>query len=259
MTRFTKYHGTGNDFILIDDRNSVTDLSTSQIKQMCDRHFGIGADGLIIIRPSAGYDFEMLYYNSDGNRGSMCGNGGRCSVAFAHELGMLKDSTSFLAFDGRHEAKIISTQPYIVSLHMADVKHIESGSDFIFLDTGSPHYVRFQSDVHKLDVLAEGRKIRYGDRFKGEGTNVNFVQPGNEQLFIRTYERGVEDETLSCGTGVTASVIAAAEQEKIFSSPCQVDTPGGRLSVYFRKSGNGYEDVWLEGEVVKVFSGEYLL
>ncbi len=257
MISFEKYHGTGNDFIMIDDRDSRLNPDTETIRLMCDRHFGIGADGLILIRKAEGYDFEMVYYNSDGNRGSMCGNGGRCSVAFASELGLVKDEADFLAYDGRHKAKIISRKPYVIRLHMNDVKEIENAGTFSFLNTGSPHYVEFRKNVSDMDVVVEGRKVRYNERFRTEGTNVNFVEPENGQLNIRTYERGVEDETLSCGTGVTASVIAAAQNGIITSSPGRVFTPGGSLMVHFVKDGNGYSDIWLEGEAVRVFSGVY--
>jgi diaminopimelate epimerase len=256
MMTFTKYHGTGNDFILIDDRITKLNISPENIKKLCNRHFGIGADGMILIRNKMGYDFEMLYYNSDGLPGSMCGNGGRCSVAFAHTLGIIKDKTVFVAFDGVHEAVIISAEPYVVKLHMNDVREIEKGTDFYFLDTGSPHYITFRSDLDSLNVLAEGRTIRYNKRFNVEGTNVNFVVIKNNELLIRTYERGVEDETLSCGTGVTASVLAASIHSNTISSGCKVHTPGGILNVHFKKSGNGFTDIWLEGEATKVFEGQ---
>jgi diaminopimelate epimerase len=256
MINFQKYHGTGNDFIMIDDRNSTVNPDSFTIRKLCDRHFGIGADGLILIRPSDGYDFEMLYYNSDGNRSSMCGNGGRCSVAFAAESGLTGSHVSFLAFDGPHEAKILSRTPYLISLHMSDVESIEINPAFMFLNTGSPHYVAVRNDVAEMDVYGEGRKIRYSERFSKDGTNVNFIHPQHGDLYVRTYERGVEGETLSCGTGVTASVLAAAESGLITDSPGAVTTPGGRLSVYFTREGKSYRNIWLEGEAVCVFSGQ---
>lgn len=259
MISFEKYHGTGNDFIMIDDRNSALNLNSEQIRLMCDRHFGIGADGLIQIRQAKGYDFEMLYYNSDGKRGSLCGNGGRCSVAFAGALGLVTDHCNFLAFDGPHAARIISKNPFVISLQMNEVPVLEDTPVFSFLNTGSPHYVQFRDDVEEMDVFLEGREVRYNDRFRIEGTNVNFVKIREGGLYIRTYERGVEAETLSCGTGVTASVLAAFNRGLIFSSPVTVITPGGKLVVHYRKEGEGFKDIWLEGETVKVFSGNYQL
>ncbi len=259
MISFFKYHGTGNDFILIDDRKNNYTLSKEIIFRLCDRHFGIGADGLILLRNHSQFDFEMLYYNSDGLPGSMCGNGGRCCVAFAHSLGMIKEHTRFTAFDGPHEAKILSVTPYIVRLHMNDVHDIETGNDFIFLNTGSPHYVIFAEHVNKMDVVTDGRKIRYSDRFRNAGTNVNFVEVRNQEIFVRTYERGVEDETLSCGTGVTASVLAASTRSAEIISGTRVLTPGGMLKVYFQKKDGGFSDVWLEGNAEPVFKGEIKL
>ena len=256
MITFVKYHGTGNDFILIDDRYSLQSLSSEVIRKLCDRHFGIGADGLIQLRNKDGFDFEMLYYNSDGLKGSMCGNGGRCITAFAHSLGIIKEKAIFSAFDGTHEAKIISGNPYIVSLHMNDVTEIEDNSEFIYLDTGSPHVVIYVEDVKAIDVIGPGREIRYNKRFKEAGTNVNFVQEVNGDIYVRTYERGVEDETLSCGTGVTAAVIASSFSERNISSGCNVFTPGGKLKVYFEIEGNRYSKIWLEGKAEKVFNGE---
>ena len=257
MISFIKYHGTGNDFILIDDRQSLHELKTETIRKMCDRHFGIGADGLIQLRNKEGFDFEMLYFNSDGFPGSMCGNGGRCATAFAHSLGLIKEQANFIAFDGPHEAKIISKNPYIVSLHMNDVSNIESNSDFVFLNTGSPHYVCFTDHVANVDVINEGRKIRYNERFKKEGVNVNFVEELEKSLLVRTYERGVEDETLSCGTGVTASVIASVVSGKNISSGCLIHTPGGKLTVHFKQDGKSFSNIWLEGNAEMVFEGEF--
>jgi diaminopimelate epimerase len=255
---FVKYHGTGNDFILIDDRRSHYEIDAGTIRKMCDRHFGIGGDGLIQLRNNVEFDFEMLYYNSDGLPGSMCGNGGRCAMAYAHSLGIIKEYARFKAFDGIHEAKIISKNPFVVSLHMNDVTNIEINPGFIFMDTGSPHYISFINNVEKADVINEGKKVRFSDRFKKEGTNVNFVEEKDSGIYVRTYERGVEDETLSCGTGVTASVLAAAVSGKIISSgmKCKVITPGGNLMVYFKRDGNNFTDIWLEGEAQPVFTGE---
>jgi diaminopimelate epimerase len=258
MITFVKYHGTGNDFILIDDRKTMHQLSAEQIKSLCDRHFGIGADGLIQIRNKKDYDFEMLYYNSDGQVGSMCGNGGRCAVAFSHSLGLIKENATFLAFDGNHRAKVVSQNPYIVKLEMKDVTKIEKTGEAIVMNTGSPHYTTFVEDLKELDVFNEGRKIRYSARYKIDGTNVNFVEQKNGLLFVRTYERGVEDETLSCGTGVTASVLSAAFLNKIDSNKYNVITPGGDLVVYYNKDQNGFSDIWLEGKAQAVFYGEII-
>ncbi len=256
MISFIKYHGAGNDFIIIDDRQTRFEFKSDYIRKMCDRHFGIGADGLILLRNKEGYDFEMLYFNSDGLPGSMCGNGGRCAAAYSHSLGLTGKLAIFTAFDGQHEAKIVSLNPYVVSLRMNDVEHIENNQQFIFMNTGSPHYVCFIDNVNDVDVIKEGRKIRYNERFNKEGVNVNFVQEKDGALHVRTYERGVEDETLSCGTGVTASVLAAAFSGRKISSGCDVYTPGGKLNVYFKQEGKSFSNIWLDGSAVKVFYGE---
>jgi diaminopimelate epimerase len=256
MMHFVKYHGTGNDFIIVDDRITRMDLNKDEIKFLCDRHFGIGADGLILMREKDGFDFEMLYYNSDGLPGSMCGNGGRCSVAFAHSLKLVNNRADFIAFDGPHEALINSVNPYEIKLHMSDVDSVEKKDDFIYMNTGSPHYVTFINDLEKLDIVSEGRKIRFNERFKKEGTNVNFVRIDGDRLHIRTYERGVEDETLSCGTGVTASVLGASLISENIKSGCKVQTPGGILRVYFINKEMHFSEVWLEGGVTEVFRGE---
>ena len=254
---FSKYQGTGNDFILIDNRENKIRLSEMQIKQLCDRRFGIGADGLILIRDLTGFDFEMNYYNADGNESSMCGNGGRCITAFARTLNRIKDKAIFSAIDGRHEAIVTSEAPFIVKLKMSDVTAIEVQKDFVYLDTGSPHYVKFVVDVASFDVVSEGRKIRNSERFREKGTNVNFVQTTDGGLIVRTYERGVEDETLSCGTGVTASALAAVEKNVAVdkNGVMNIQTPGGKLKVYFEKNGTGFKNIWLEGEATFVFSG----
>jgi diaminopimelate epimerase len=257
MIEFFKYHGTGNDFILIDDRISRAELPGEKIRKLCNRHFGIGADGLIQIREHPHVDFEMIYYNSDGLQGSMCGNGGRCAVAFAYSLGIAKKEAFFIAFDGRHSAKINTVDPFDISLKMNDVSNIELHNEFIFLNTGSPHYVKFVEDADSINIVEEGRKIRYSDRFKDGGTNVNFVQLKRDSLYIRTYERGVEDETLSCGTGVTASVIASAFAGKIAGKVCRVETPGGQLRVRYEKKEDEFQNVYLEGPAEMVFKGQW--
>jgi diaminopimelate epimerase len=260
---FNKYQGTGNDFILIDNRKEIFNGNKELIKNLCDRRFGIGADGLILLNKSEGDQLEMIYYNSDGNESTMCGNGGRCFVAFAKRLGMITKSTLFNAIDGMHQAAIIQEgeidkkQAVMnVKLGMKNVNDIEQGSDYIFMDTGSPHYVLKVEDVSKINVVEEGRKIRYNDRFKDNGTNVNFIQMKDNCLMVRTYERGVEDETLSCGTGVTAAALAA-DCWNLFNTEglYKINTMGGELMVHYRRVGNNFEDVYLEGPATFVFEG----
>lgn len=256
---FSKYQGTGNDFILLDnwdERYSV--LKATDVEFLCNRRFGIGADGLILLEKKSGYDFEMKYFNSDGKVSSMCGNGGRCITAFANSLHLIKDVAKFIAIDGEHQSLIEDNKSMIVKLKMSDVKGCENVGDDIFLNTGSPHYVRFVDDVMSVDVVNEGRKIRYNERFLQEGTNVNFVAPAARGLQVRSYERGVEDETLSCGTGVTASVLASVIKGIIKQDAgfCEVRSMGGMLKVFFEKAGDGFKNVWLEGEAKFVFAGE---
>lgn len=253
---FYKYQGTGNDFILIDQRETqyLTRADVDGIAHLCDRRFGIGADGLILLQHLEGYDFEMIYFNADGRESSMCGNGGRCIVAFAKQLGMIENKTHFLAIDGEHEA-IIRSDGW-VELKMSDVKSVENGSDFYYLNTGSPHYITFVEDVKSVNVFEEGRAIRYNDRFKNEGTNVNFVEPTDTGITVATYERGVEDETFSCGTGVTAAAIAyylKSENKVETSVPIQVK--GGKLEVRFEPNGEGFKNIWLCGPAELVFEG----
>ncbi len=255
-THFYKYHGTGNDFIMIDDRTNKLSLSKEQVRFLCNRHFGIGGDGLIRIVKKDGFDFEMVYYNSDGNLGSMCGNGGRCAVAFAHYLKLITDETSFLAFDGPHEAIVVSESPMIVKLKMADVFNITKVKGAILMNTGSPHYVTFVKSVKDIDVYSKGKAIRNSIAYKSEGINVNFVEVEDNSIHVRTYERGVEDETLSCGTGVTAAVLAAVFSGKIKNTDeCAVYTPGGKLKVHFNREAGGFDQIWLEGSAVAAFSG----
>lgn len=256
---FHKYQGTGNDFILLDNReNLYAALNLEQIKLLCDRHFGIGADGLMLLNASTDYDFEMKYYNSDGNESSMCGNGGRCITAFAKELGIISSQAVFKAVDGRHES-VIDAQG-IVRLKMNDVNGIQVNETFIELNTGSPHYVHFTDYVDEMDMKKEGKLIRYSPKYKDEGINVNFVEKLSEQsIFVRTYERGVEDETLSCGTGVTASAIAFKVDE---TGPQQVKvkTLGGNLEVFFTiENKNVVHSILLCGRAEFVFSGSFSL
>lgn len=254
---FFKYQGTGNDFVMVDNReNKISKNDTKLINHLCDRKFGIGADGLILLENSE-YpedDFKMVYFNADGNESSMCGNGGRCLVAFAKFLGIVQDSARFTAIDGTHEASI---KEGMVSLKMQDVKLVEKNDDFVFLDTGSPHHVIFSEDINSKDVKREGAAVRYSNRYAAVGTNVNFVEALSiDNFLVRTYERGVEDETLSCGTGVTAVALAAYDSGKTHSRKVNLKTPGGELSVSFKKTENGYQDIWLSGPAKQVFKGE---
>jgi len=253
--KFYKYHGTGNDFIILDNRNNEYDeLTTAQVKFMCSRHFGIGADGLMLLNLNDGYDFEMKYYNSDGKESSMCGNGGRSLVQFAYDIGIRKLSYKFLAVDGEHEAEFDNNG--WVELKMKDVDKIEDYSGNLKLDTGSPHYIKFVGDVRNYNVLDEGRRIRYSKEFKDEGINVNFVEMEEDDIFVRTYERGVENETLSCGTGVTASALASAHNDFGFNR-VEVRTLGGHLAVEFDKvDDKRFENIWLCGPATFVFKGE---
>lgn len=258
---FTKYHGTGNDFILIDKRQTNIDLSQEEIALMCHRRFGIGADGLIFIKPYASLDFEMVYFNSDGNEGSMCGNGGRCITAFAHQLGIIKNTATFLATDGIHHAEVLSKNgnEYNVKVQLTDVNSISIKNNAYIINTGSPHYIEFIKDIGSINVFEQGRKIRNDKHISQDGINVNFVEINTEQIIVRTYERGVEDITLSCGTGVTASAIALAEKQGLNLGPVNIFTLGGQLKVFFEKEENTYKKIMLEGEAKRVFSGFFEL
>ncbi len=256
---FYKYHGTGNDFIILDNyRQAAPELSPQQIRRLCHRHFGIGADGLMLLSKAPGYDFEMKYYNADGNESTMCGNGGRCLVMFASHHGILRSTYRFKAIDGDHEAEI--DEHGVVSLKMQDVHQVTYHNGYAILNTGSPHFVKFANDVEQVDVVETGRDIRYSDAFAAEGINVNFVESrGEDSIYVRTYERGVENETLSCGTGVTAAALLSAHNEKGFNT-VEVKTPGGTLSVEYNKiDDENFEDIWLCGPAVFVFKGEITL
>lgn len=256
---FHKYQGTGNDFILLDNRANIYHLTEKQITFMCDRHFGIGADGLMLLNLKQGFDFEMKYYNADGAEGSMCGNGSRCMVRFAAKMGIRmgihKSKYHFIAVDGEHKAHIDMND--LVRLKMNDVNNVEVHSNHFILNTGSPHYVKHIGDVMAMDVKEGGRMIRYSKEFEKEGINVNFVETLEEdKIYVRTYERGVEDETLSCGTGVTASALVSAHNDNGFNR-VEVKTPGGNLSVEFdKKDDNHFENIWLNGPAEFVFKGE---
>lgn len=254
--KFAKYHGTGNDFIMINNYNGeYDDLTKKQVKFLCNRRFGVGGDGLILFNSHKSYDFEMKYYNADGRESSMCGNGGRCLTKFAYDLGHNKSNYKFLAIDGLHEASI--NNDGIISLMMKDVEKINKKKNYFIVDTGSPHYVQLTSDVMHLDVVKAGRRIRYSREYENEGINVNFVEQLVEpdKIIVRTYERGVEDETLSCGTGVTAAAIVCHHNINGFNS-VDVQTKGGKLNVHFDKVGTSFKNVWLNGPAQKVFVGE---
>jgi len=252
LLEFYKYQGTGNDFVMVDDRHhTFDDQDLPLINRICDRRFGVGADGLILIRDHKDFDFEMVYFNADGSQ-SMCGNGARCAVAFAKHLGLIQDKTHFLAIDGPHAAEFLNGQ---VCLGMSDVIGIAEEKEEYFVNTGSPHHIRFVHHLDQYPVVDEGSKIRYSSKYSPKGTNVNFVEKIDEKTIkVRTYERGVEDETLSCGTGVTACALVfgmATEQNSIL-----IKTLGGDLTVKFNAgAANNFTDVTLMGKATQVFKG----
>lgn len=253
---FYKYQGTGNDFVILDNRKGeYNSITSKQVKQICHRRFGIGADGLMLLNLKDGYDFEMIYFNSDGNPSSMCGNGGRCLVKFAYHLGIHKFTYRFIAIDGEHEAEIDNRNQ--IRLKMNDVSEVDIHSSYAVLNTGSPHYVKYTNDAAGADVVETGRSIRNSSTYKDEGINVNFVEVlDDDSIFVRTYERGVEDETLSCGTGVTAAALMNAHNEKGFNR-VEVKTPGGYLYVEYNKlSDHEFKDIWLCGPATFVYKGD---
>ncbi len=254
--RFYKYQGAGNDFVMIDDRSNQFPQRKDFIEQLCNRHFGIGADGLILLQKDLKADFKMVYFNSDGRESTMCGNGGRCIVLFAKDLGLIDSETSFQAIDGLHEAVLDEGK---IHLKMSNVSQVDNFPSHLFLNTGSPHHVEFVEEVSQVDVKNQGNQIRYGAPYFEEGVNVNFVEIVNENsLKIRTYERGVEDETLACGTGIAAAAIAAFESGKISVEEVMVLAVGGELRVKFEKnSSSGYENIWLTGPAEFVFEGVF--
>lgn len=254
---FYKYQGAGNDFILIDNReNAVNHHNPKLISDLCDRRFGIGGDGIMFLQNKEGFDFEMVYYNADGQPSSMCGNGGRCIVAFAKFLGIINTDTDFLAVDGPHHAKITETGDW-VSLQMIDVGTITHDADAYVLNTGSPHYVTLANNLANKDVYTEGHAIRNNETYHANGINVNFVEPNGSGYFVRTFERGVEDETYACGTGVTAVALAMAKHNNQTGT---IETPikvlGGDLNIRFNYDGNAFTHIFLEGPAVQVFEGE---
>ena len=263
MMKFYKYQGAGNDFLIADNRDGSISLTKDQIASVCDRRYGVGADGLMLLETSDRHDFRMTYYNSDGSGGMMCGNGGRCIVAFAADMGLEK--FDFDAADGFHTARILKDEDGVktVCLKMKDVTEIfryealegvSVPSEGYFLDTGTRHYVRFVKDLKEYDIVSEGRKIRYDAvQLQPVGVNVNFVEPSDGILNVRTYEKGVEDETYACGTGIVASCIAAYEAGV---RPSDVDQDGRvHYDVHAKKDvlavdflpSEVAEDVWLTG------------
>lgn len=253
---FFKYQGTGNDFVVIDNRRVTFDKNnTKLVSQLCDRKFGIGADGLILLETDSQSDFKMVYFNADGNESTMCGNGGRCLVSFAGKLGLIIDNCVFNAVDGLHQAQLIAEN--YVKLKMKDVDNFEHQQDYVFLDTGSPHHVAFVDDLAHFDVFQHGKALRYG-KYGTKGANINFVeQIGTDIFSVRTYERGVENETLSCGTGVTAVALAAFILQKTNVQEVSLQTPGGMLKVSFEKSASGFKEIYLKGPATLVFKGTF--
>jgi diaminopimelate epimerase len=252
--KFYKYQGTGNDFVLIDNRNKFFKNNTKLVKHLCDRKFGIGADGLILLEHSEDLedDFKMVYFNADGKESSMCGNGGRCIVRFAEFLGIITEEATFTAIDGKHLARVEKEK---INLKMQDVSEVNTNGNDYFLDTGSPHHIVFKENISALNVKEEGAAIRNNETYKKVGVNVNFVEKERDYFKVRTFERGVEDETLSCGTGVTAVAIAAEKAGKTNGNLVKVKTPGGDLEISFQKKNENYVEVWLSGPAKMVFEG----
>ena len=249
---FFKYQGTGNDFVMIDNRDLQFPKDKEIIEKLCDRRFGIGGDGLILLENDPTEDFKMVYYNSDGNESTMCGNGGRCIVAFAHFLDVFEDKTTFEAIDGKHEAEI---QNGIIKLKMINVNDIKNIDNDFELNTGSPHYVKFVEMLKDYKVFENGNKIRNSASYCEEGINVNFVEElAEKEIFVRTYERGVEDETFSCGTGVTAAALVYLKGKN--QPSVQVKVLGGNLKVYAEQDGETFKNIWLEGPAKQVFKGK---
>lgn len=254
--KFYKYEGTGNDFIILDNRDGKYDgVGADEAKKLCHRKFGVGADGLMLMNKKEGYDFEMIYFNADGSSSTMCGNGGRCMIQFAYDMGIHQYTYSFFAVDSKYVAEIENDKS--IKLKMNDVNEVAYHGGYSVLHTGSPHFVKFASDVENIDVVETGREIRYSKAFAENGINVNFVENTDENaIYVRTYERGVEDETLSCGTGVTAAALMAAHNPVGFNR-VEVQTPGGKLSIEFTKiDEQHFENIWLCGPANQVYSGE---
>lgn len=256
--KFFKYQGAGNDFVVIDNRDKTFDPSIDRVELLCDRNFGVGADGLMLLENDDKYDFYMRYFNADGKESTMCGNGGRCIAEFAKQLGIgTSEKVVFNSIDGLHEAYFVEVEDEpLVKLKMIDVKEIKEYDDYYFLNTGSPHYVTFVEELEDMDVFSEGEAIRNDPKFAPGGTNVNFVEIMEDEIFVRTFERGVEDETLACGTGSTAAAIAAALFLESDQNVWDVEVLGGMLQVSFdRKEDGTFENIWLTGPAEMVFEG----
>lgn len=257
---FNKYHGTGNDFILIDNRSTFFKPNKKLIAFLCDRNYGIGADGLITLEKSKGLDFAMHYFNADGNESTMCGNGGRCITAFAQHLGIIKDNASFSAIDGEHTSIITKNNDStsIIKLKMSNIASYKKIKNDFIIDSGSPHYVKFINKLESLNVFTLGEKIRHDKKISKNGVNVDFVEYHPNKIHVRTYERGVENETLSCGTGAVASAIATSILKKSTKNKIAIQTLGGELSVEFKRKNDKFHDIWLTGPATLVFIGEFL-
>lgn len=255
---FGKYEGAGNDFVIIDNREKRFEPQPALVAALCDRRFGIGADGLMLLEEERGADFRMRYFNSDGPEATMCGNGGRCIALFAFHVGAAGERMSFVAVDGPHRAEVLSCggDAGRIALGMTEPHGLAEAEGGWFVDTGSPHYVRFVEDTERVDVRGEGRRIRHLPAFAGTGgVNVNFVEvTGEGRLKVRTYERGVEDETLACGTGAVAVAVAASRAQFPQVRNFDVQARGGLLNVAFA-AGGGFADVRLTGPARRVFAG----
>jgi len=258
---FYKYQGAGNDFIIIDNRDNSFPQKSELIQKCCDRRFGIGGDGLILLESHSSLDFQMKYFNADGLEGSMCGNGGRCIAAFANDIGIQRENYRFQAIDGTHYASILSSFEgnAVVRLSMNKVKGLEEKNNAFIINTGSPHYIVFKETTEMLDVVQEGREIRFSKEYQDEGINVDFVAASGNSLRVRTYERGVENETLSCGTGILASAMAWAYKCNLNNMEYHISCPGGKLKAGFMRDNDSFKGVWIEGPAVKVFQGNISL
>ena len=251
---FYKYHGTGNDFVLIDNRSLFFDKNNTElISKICSRHFGVGADGLILLENDNLYDFKMIYFNSDGKQTSMCGNGGRCIISFAKKLNIIDDKANFMAIDGIHEGIINNN---LIKIKMNTVSEIQNINTGFLLDTGSPHFVKFCDSIDNINVFEFGRELRNNKEISEDGVNINFTEViDNSSIKVRTYERGVENETLSCGTGVIASALSAYKKGLVDTNRIKINTLGGELFVSF-EFDNIYKNIWLEGPAIEVYKGQ---
>ena len=256
--RFSKYHGAGNDFVMINAIKTPVSLTDDEVKAVCDRRTGVGADGLIMVLPSENYNFRMKYYNCDGHESTFCGNGGRCIAAFAVEEGLAPQHIEYEAIDGIHKALVTkdSDNEFMVSITMRDIENYYLNDERLLINTGSPHYVTRVKNLNDFDVRNHGAEIRNDKSISKDGVNVDFMEIIDNQYYIRTFERGVEDETLACGTGVTASAIAAALWYG--GNNINIRTTLATLNVRFEKSGNSIRNIVLSGPATHVFDGVYI-